>query len=103
MREIAIRQRAQLDIESIYIYLALEAGAPRAAHETIDALYAAFERIADMPESGMRFASDDLDREYRRTLVRNYWVYYTFDSTTLTIWRVFHTRQDIDTMTLVEY
>ena len=103
MREIAIRQRAQLDIESIFIYIAFEAGEPQAAHETIDALYAAFERIADLPESGMRFASDDLDREYRRTLVRKHWVYYTFDDSSVTIWRVFHTRQDIDTMTLVEY
>ena len=103
MREVRIRPRAQLDIESIFIYIALELKEPQAAQGVVDALYAAFERAADLPELGTLFASDDLDREYRRTLVKNYWVYYTFDDAELTVWRVFHTRQDIANYALVDF
>lgn len=101
MREVRLRQRAQLDLESLYIYIAYESAMPKAAESTLEALYGAFERLADLPESGMLFASDDLDREYRRTLVKNYWVYYTYDDDALTLWRIFHVRQDIDTCTVV--
>ena len=103
MREVLLRPRAQLDLESIFIHVALELGAPKAAHETVDAIYDAIENVADMPTLGMAFSSDDLDREYRRTLVKNHWVYYTFDDASLVVWRIFHTRQDIDTQTLVSF
>ena len=103
MREILLRPRAQLDLESIYIHIAIELGAPQAARATVDALYDAFEHAAEMPTLGMIFSCDDLDREYRRSLVKNYWVYYTFDDAHITIWRIFHTRQDIDTQTLVSF
>ena len=103
MREVRLRPRAQLDIESIFIYIALEGGAPKAAQATVDSLYDAFERIADLPESGMRLSNEDLENDYHRTLVKQYWVYYTFDDATVTIWRIFHTRQDIDTITLVDF
>ena len=102
MREIRIRPRAQLDLESIFIHIGLELGAPTAAQATLEALYDAFELIADMPTLGMLFESDDLERSYRRKLVKTYWVYYTYDEAQVVIWRVFHTRQDIDTHTLVE-
>lgn len=103
MREIRIRPRAQLDLESIFIHIGLELGAPGAAQATLEDVYNAFELIADMPTIGMSFESDDLERNYRRKLVKNYWVYYTFDETHVVIWRVFHARQDIDTHTLVGF
>ena len=100
MREIELRPRAQLDLESIFIHLALELAAPAAARLTVGSLYAAFDRIAEIPTLGMAFTNDDLEREYRRTLVKSYWVYYTFDDERVIIWRIFHTRQDINTQTL---
>ena len=103
MREIVLQPRAQLDLESIFIHIALELGMPKAARATIDEIYAAFERVAETPTLGMVFASDDLDREYRRTLIKNYWLYYTFNDAQVRTWRVFHTRQDVDSQTLVEY
>lgn len=102
MREVRIRPRAQLDLESIYIYGAFEMGQPKAARETIDAFYDAFDRIALLPEIGMLFADEDLEREYRRVLVKNHWVYYAFNDDTVTIWRIFHTRQDIANYTFVD-
>jgi len=103
MREILIRPRAQLDIESIYIYLAFERSAPKAALDVVEALYSAFERIADLPESGRLFESDDLERVYRRVLAKDYWIYYTFDEESLTVWRIFHVRQDTDNYAIVDF
>ena len=102
MREVFLRPRAQLDLESIYIHIAITLGSPKAARKTIDNLYAAIERAADMPTLGMLFANDALDRDYRRILVKNYWIYYTFDDAQFTVWRIFHTRQDIEAQTLVD-
>lgn len=102
MREIVLRQRAQLDLESIYIYLAFEQGMPKAAQGIVNELYTALERVADIPDSGMFVDSDELERAYRRILVKNYWVYYTYDEAELVVWRVFHTRQDIDTYTITD-
>ena len=101
MREVRIRPRAQLDLESIFVHIAVTLGSPMAAQGILDELFDSFERAAEMPTLGMAFSSEDLARDYRRILVKNYWVYYDFDDERLTVWRIFHTRQDIDTYTLV--
>lgn len=103
MHEILLRPRAQLDLESIFIHISVSLGMTKAARTTIDELYAAFERAAEMPTLGMLFEDDDLERAYRRILVKSYWVYYTFDDERIVIWRIFHTRQDIGTHTIVDY
>ena len=92
MREIRIQPRAQLDIESAYIYRAVELKEPRAALALVNAFYDAFDLLADFPEMGMHFEDDALELEYRRKLVKNHWIYYTFDAEKLTVWRVFHAR-----------
>lgn len=103
MREILLRPRAQLDLESIYLHIATTLGAPQAARNAVDELYNAFERLAELPTIGMAFSSEDLDCAYRRFLVKNRWVYYTYDDQSLTVWRIFHTRQDLPTQTLIDY
>ena len=102
MRDVRIRPRAQLDIESTFVYIALELGQPQAAQGIVDALYEAFERLAAMPEIGRAFEHGDLEQSYRRMLVRNYWIYYTFDKASLVVWRVFHTRQDVVDSTVID-
>ena len=102
MRNVRIRPIAQLDLESMYIYGAFEMGQPKAARALLDAFYDAFDRIAALPEAGMLFADDDLGREYHRMLVKSHWVYYTFDESSVVIWRIFHTRQDIANYTFVD-
>ena len=103
MRNIVFRQRAQLDLESIYLHIAVALGSPKAAQDTVGSIYDALDGIAEMPTLGASFAHDDLEREYRRTLVKNYWIYYSFDDEQIVVWRIFHTRQDIATHTVVEF
>ena len=102
MREVLVRPRAQLDIESSYLHIAVVVGSPQAAQRLVDEMYAAIESLAEMPERGERFNSTNVTNNYRRILVRNRWVYYTYDETTVTVWRVFHTSQDIDDYAIVD-
>ena len=102
MREVAIRPRAQLDIESTYLHVAVVIGNSQAAQRLVDALYDAIESLAEMPERGERFSDDELNLRFRRILVRDRWVYYTHDDKTVTVWRVFHTSQDIDDYAIVD-
>ena len=97
MREIAWRPRAVADLDGILTYTALELESPGAARGIADALLSAVERVADLSESGRLFHDDDLARPYRRVLAKSYWIYYSYDDATLTVWRIFHTAQDHDT------
>ena len=96
MRSIEWRPRAVADLDGILTYIAVELGAPQAARDCADAILGAVERVADLPESGQLFIDDDLARSYRRVLAKNYWVFYSHDENTLTVWRIFHVRQDYD-------
>jgi plasmid stabilization system protein ParE len=102
MLDIEIRPRAQLDLESIYLYQAVTLASPRIADKVISGLYASIDRLAAFPDLGSVFQSDELIQAYRRMLSGRYWIYYTFNERTLTIWRVFHTSRDIDDFTYVE-
>ena len=102
MRDIRFRPRAQLDLDSAFTYIALTLDAPQAAKSLVEALYAGIERVADLPESGMLFSAPELAQSYRRILVKSYWIYYTYDDATLTVWRIFHTSRDIDDCTFIE-
>lgn len=104
MLEVIWRPRAHLDRESIALYLGCECRSPRVALETIRRIDAAVERIRTFPDSGGRFAVDGLSHhEYRTAHVNPYTIYYRFDENTLTIHRVLHQRQDIDTFELVNF
>ena len=97
MREIVWRPRAVADLDGILTYIVLEYKSPSAAQSCGDAILSAVERVADLPDLGRPFADDDLKRPYRRVLAKNYWIYYSYDADTLTVWRVFHVMQDHDT------
>lgn len=103
MLEIAFRPRAQLDLESIYLHLAMVVPSKRVADSTLEAIYASVERLSEFPEIGSVFEDADLDKPYRRMLSGPYWIYYTCSASELTIWRIFHTRQDIDDFTLIDW
>ena len=91
MLDLAWRPRAHLDRESIAIYLGVECGNPPAA-------LAAVQRARALPDAGGRFRMEGLDAKECRTVHANpYTVYYRFDDTTLTVYRVLHHRQSIDT------
>lgn len=96
MRAIEFRPRAVMDLDGIMVYTAYELGQPKAAQQIADALYQAIEDLAEHPETGRILHDEDLERTYRRILVKRYWIYYSHTSATLTIWRIFHTTQDHD-------
>ena len=102
MLEIEIRPRAQLDLESIYLYHAATLASPQRADKTLDGLYASIERLAEFPTLGGIFQHKGLTNSYHHMLSGRYWAYYTFDERVLTVWRVFHTSRDIDDFTYVE-
>ena len=102
MLEVELRPRAQLDLESIYIHIAIVLASPQAADKTSDAIYRSIERLAEFPDLGKVLESDRLSRVYRRLLCESYWIYYTYNDAKLTVWRIFHTSRDIEDYTYVD-
>ena len=104
MREVVYRPRAALDIESAVIYVAEVLGNPQVARRIYNALMEGVSRLSDMPTLGKAFGDVALHGAgYRSFLVENYRVFYTYDEDTLTVWRVVHTRRDIDAFEFVEF
>ena len=94
------RPRAQLDRESIAIYLGVECGAPQSALKAIEKVDEAIERVRAFPESGRRVRAESLEHDdYRAVVAGNYIVYYRYDEETLTVYRVIHQRRDISVYT----
>lgn len=102
-RELAWRPRADLDRQSIAIYLAVERQSPQAALEAIAGIDAAIERVRLLPDSGGRLRLRDMEHDEYRTVCSNpYTIYYRFDDASITIYRILHQRQNIDDFALVE-
>lgn len=103
MHNLIWRPRAHLDRESIALYLGFERKSPRAALDAMQRIDAALDRICTFPDSGGHFHMDDLQHsEYRTVHASPYTVYYRFDDTTVTVYRVLHQRQNIDTYALID-
>ena len=102
MLDYELRPRTQLDLESIYLYGAVTLGEPTAARSTIERLYQAFENLCALPDMGQTCEFPEIDASFQRLLIGDHWVYYTHSDKLVTIWRIFHTSQDIDNFTLVE-
>lgn len=103
MLDIQWRPRAHLDRESIALYLGCEQGKPEAALAAMKHIDNTLQRIQKFPDSGSHVRLEGLHRnDYRRALADPYAIYYRFDENTLTVYRILHQRQDIDTYTLVD-
>ena len=96
MLDIKWRPRASADLDGILVYLAMELRSRQAAESVADAIFTAIENAAQFPEIGRLLSDEDLERPYRRVLAKSYWIYYSVTSTTLTVWRIFHTLRDYD-------
>ncbi len=97
------RPRADLDRQSIALYLGMERGNPQAALHTIQEIDQAIDRARAFPESGRLFQAEGLEhRDYRSVLAGSHRVFYRHDGQTLTVCRIVHQRQDIDTYALVD-
>lgn len=102
MLEVAWRPRAQLDRESIALYLGFEQGNPEAALSAIQSIDSVIDRLRRFPESGGRVLVGRLEHDdYRKAHANPYTIYYRFNETSLTIYRIIHQRQDFDAYSLV--
>lgn len=103
MLELVWRPRAQLDRESIAIYLGVERQSPQAAASAMRRIDAAIEQVRLLPDTGGRLRIERLGHvEYRTALANPYTIYYRFDAESLTIYRILHQRQDIDVYSLID-
>ncbi len=96
------RPRANLDRQSIAIYLGVECGNPEAALNVIASIDEAIERIRLQPYLGKRFCHERLQNEYRMVQANPYTIFYRADSRCVTIYRIMHQRQDISDYKLVD-
>lgn len=103
MLELQWRPRAQLDRESIAVFIGYERRSPEAALAVIQRIDAAIELVRTLPDSGGHFRCDGLEHEYRTVLANPYTVFYRYDSKTLTVYRVLHQRQDTNVYTLIDF
>ena len=104
MREVAYRPRALFDLESIVAYIGEVLQTPSAARKTYDSIVNTIELLSETPGLGKVFMDSRLDAaQYRSFLSGAYRIFYSFDETTLIIWRIVHAKQDIDDMTIVDW
>jgi plasmid stabilization system protein ParE len=83
--------KAQSDLKRLYDFLA-PANRPAAAR-VVRALVAAPQRLLDMPRIGERL--DEFNpREVRRLLVGHYELRYEIQGSTVTVVRIWHTREE---------
>lgn len=103
MLEVTWRPRAQLDRESIALYLGFELGNPEAALFAMQSIDSVIGRLRRFPESGGRVLVSGLEHDdYRKAHANPYTIHYRFNEATLTIYRVVHQRQDFDAYSLVD-
>ncbi len=102
MLEDTWRPRAELDLQSIVIFLGVECRNKKAAIDARKKLDAAIELLREFPDMGGRIRLDSIEREYRTMPVDPYIIYYTYDDQTITVHRILHQRQDMCTYALVD-
>ena len=103
MIDVEFCQRALLDIRSIQLhYLTYADAASADAH--VAAILDGLALLREFPDLGS--AVDDpqgvIGVGYRRYLASDFWVYYSHNDSMLTVWRIFHTKQEIDDFAFVD-
>ncbi|MDO4502537.1 MAG: type II toxin-antitoxin system RelE/ParE family toxin [Coriobacteriia bacterium] len=103
MHEVEFRQRAVLDLRSIQLHY-LTTASEQAAQKHLDCILAGVELVRTLPDIGSRI--DDprgiIPVGYRRHLAGGFWIYYSASLAKITVWRVFHSKQEIDDQAFVD-
>ena len=98
-----LRPRAFYDLESIAVHLGEALGLPHKAREVYAKVVEAIDLLCELPDLGRPFDDEMLHVKGVRTYqVGAYRMLYSHDDTTLTVWRVIHTSQDLDDFALVD-
>ena len=100
-RRIGVRwsTAARRDIRHLVEYIG--ARRPAAAVRIVDELSRTVEFVRQQPERGPRFERLRDQGEYRGVLVEGYWVIYTWDGDRVFIVRVWDSRRDPGSLTVV--
>ncbi len=97
------RPRAAHDFESIVIYLGEVQKSPKSTRKVYDSIVEAVDHLCKTPELGRPFVDERLSHQgYRSWLVNPYRIFYSFNSENLIVWRIVHTRQDIDDFAFID-
>lgn len=94
-KKLALRwhPRAQLDKESIAIYLGVEKRSPQAALKMLQNIDETLERLCLLSDMGGYFACEKLsNKDYRTAVVKPYIVFCRYDAANLTVYRIIHER-----------
>ena len=86
------RPRAAYDLESIVIYLGEVQKVPKSARKVYDSIVKSIDHLCETPELGRPFADERLSHQG----------YRSFNSENLIVWRIIHTRQDIDDFAFID-
>ena len=104
MRRVIYRPRASFDVQSTVTYVGEVLSAPQAAKDLYEKITHAIALLAEMPDLGKPFLDRSLERQgYRSYLIDNYRILYSHSEELLVVWRIVHTRQDIDDYALVDW
>ena len=93
MIKLVVKETADNDVDCIISYLKSNA-AEDAARKLWDKIYAQYENLILFPLSGTKVKLKRLSR-YRFCLVENYYVFYTYKDSVLSVERVLHTARNI--------
>ena len=94
-----LTQRAEVDLDEIVSYIAVELANPQAASDFIDKLQDSIEEARSFPESGSLVQNDFLQMEnVRKKLVGNYIMYYLpdMDEKIIYILRIAYGKRNMD-------
>lgn len=97
--EAEFSSRAALDLLNIQMHYVVLGGKPQ---KHLNSIFEGIEFICEFPDAGQIIESERVMPGYHKWLADEFWIYYSADGETLTIWRIAHTKQDIDEYELLE-
>ena len=92
-----LAQRAEADLDNIWLYVAKESSSVETANRLIDTLTERFFTLARHPYVG-RMRDEDLGPGYRTFPVDEYVIVYCVENEDVLILRVVHGRRQLDTL-----
>lgn len=98
--EVEFSSRAMQDLLNIQMHYHVHGGDPE---KHLGAIFEGIDYAAEFPKAGKAIESNVVMPGYRKWLHGDFWIYYSADDETLTVWRVAHCKQDIDEFALIDF
>lgn len=97
MYKLAVLRQVYIDMNRILSYISEVLDSPMSADGLTDDFLNAFHHIQEFPYAAEAyFPIEQTEEQYRRKIVRQYWILYQVDDSeqTVTVVRIIHTRQN---------